>query len=631
MARLPTPGSDNGTWGNVLNDFLAVSHKADGTLQNSALQQAGGVTSVNGKSPSGGSVAIATTDLSDTAVNSPTDNQVLTYSSTSGKWANQTPAAGVQLDTTAADIQPIGVQAAGAIGKAADAGHVHPYQPWQFHVKKYGAKGDGKMLTDVGMTSGSKTLTSASASFTSADVGKSIMVNNAGPGGGSNPSGALITTIATVTNATTIALTAAASATVSAMTAVYGTNDTAAIQTAMAALSASPQFTSLPYYAELLFDPAVYVMSTYPVPGGSGTYGFAQIPLPVIDTTGTKTKPTVVIRGTSDNSTLDFWQQGVPQLSGTCLLSMIEVTSYDGTYGAPSVIGGPTITAPFTHQFNNVLAVIDGISVVCPVNPGQIAYDFYLMCQFAIKTASADVFGSVTNSPTIQFTGSGPTNTRGLGLRVPTTGLNDRCDIDSLSIEGYYYGMIVDEHVAARRVAIIYTNTALYMSPPGGGQLSHAAWIGYASLEICNYCLYVSGGGGSLFGLNIDVLDNEGPVTTHIYDPSNALTGRIGILPSGSQSLPVSPIVVGANNLEIISMAQTRGAVTAPSIPTSGTAFQNPFWHHASVNISGGTVSAIAVAGTTLTGVTSGVVFVPSGETIKLTYSVAPSWNWILL
>lgn len=36
-----------------------------------------------------------------------------------------TAATGVTLDTTAADIQPLGTQAAGAVGKAADAGHVH--------------------------------------------------------------------------------------------------------------------------------------------------------------------------------------------------------------------------------------------------------------------------------------------------------------------------------------------------------------------------------------------------------------------------------------------------------------------------------------------------------------------------
>ncbi len=33
MTRLPTPGSDNGTWGDILNDFLRVEHSADGSLK----------------------------------------------------------------------------------------------------------------------------------------------------------------------------------------------------------------------------------------------------------------------------------------------------------------------------------------------------------------------------------------------------------------------------------------------------------------------------------------------------------------------------------------------------------------------------------------------------------------------
>jgi len=35
MARLPQPGSDDGTWGDILNDFLSVEHNADGTLKSS--------------------------------------------------------------------------------------------------------------------------------------------------------------------------------------------------------------------------------------------------------------------------------------------------------------------------------------------------------------------------------------------------------------------------------------------------------------------------------------------------------------------------------------------------------------------------------------------------------------------
>ena len=36
MTRLPTPGGDDGTWGTILNGYLAVEHNADGTLKKAA-------------------------------------------------------------------------------------------------------------------------------------------------------------------------------------------------------------------------------------------------------------------------------------------------------------------------------------------------------------------------------------------------------------------------------------------------------------------------------------------------------------------------------------------------------------------------------------------------------------------
>ena len=36
MARLPTPGGDQGTWGDILNAFLTTSHNTDGTTKSGA-------------------------------------------------------------------------------------------------------------------------------------------------------------------------------------------------------------------------------------------------------------------------------------------------------------------------------------------------------------------------------------------------------------------------------------------------------------------------------------------------------------------------------------------------------------------------------------------------------------------
>jgi len=40
MSRLPTPGSDNGTWGTLLNDFLGVVHDTGGNLNNNVVSNA---------------------------------------------------------------------------------------------------------------------------------------------------------------------------------------------------------------------------------------------------------------------------------------------------------------------------------------------------------------------------------------------------------------------------------------------------------------------------------------------------------------------------------------------------------------------------------------------------------------
>ena len=44
MSRLPTPGQDNGNWGEILNDFLQQAHNDDGTLKETAIPKSTNVT-----------------------------------------------------------------------------------------------------------------------------------------------------------------------------------------------------------------------------------------------------------------------------------------------------------------------------------------------------------------------------------------------------------------------------------------------------------------------------------------------------------------------------------------------------------------------------------------------------------
>lgn len=68
MARLPVPGSDENTWGDVLNDFLTQSLNTDGTIKDSA------VTGLGGQS-------VAST--------APADDDVLTYNASTSQWEPQ--------------------------------------------------------------------------------------------------------------------------------------------------------------------------------------------------------------------------------------------------------------------------------------------------------------------------------------------------------------------------------------------------------------------------------------------------------------------------------------------------------------------------------------------------------------
>lgn len=75
------------------------------------------------------------------------------------------------------------------------------------------------------------------------------------------------------------------------------------------------------------------------------------------------------------------------------------------------------------------------------------------------------------------------------------------------------------------------------------------------------------------------------------------------------------------------SSARIAGAQTAPAVPATTVALANPFTFACLVTVRGGTVTVIAIDGTTV-GTVDGLFLVPAGSTITLTYSVAPTWTW---
>jgi hypothetical protein len=70
--------------------------------------------------------------------------------------------------------------------------------------------------------------------------------------------------------------------------------------------------------------------------------------------------------------------------------------------------------------------------------------------------------------------------------------------------------------------------------------------------------------------------------------------------------------------------------VTTPAMPGSGSTVTNNTGQTVMVLINGGTVSAIAKNGATIVSVTQGVytIILEPGNTIAITYSSTPGWNW---
>lgn len=179
MTRLPTPSSDSGIWGGILNDFLLAAHNPDGSLKSSAItvpdssiatikladnavtnakldaatqtnltKASNSVQSINTKLPNGsGAVSLTASDvgaptvlaaLTDVNASGATNNQVLAYSTGTNQWT-----AATVTSTTVNDASNTGkgiLQLSGDIGGSND-----PTNP----IISVGAITDAKVATNA--------------------------------------------------------------------------------------------------------------------------------------------------------------------------------------------------------------------------------------------------------------------------------------------------------------------------------------------------------------------------------------------------------------------------------------------------------------------------------------------------
>lgn len=190
-----------------------------------------------------------------------------------------------------------------------------------FNVADYGARPDGVVLYDGIFTGGSTTFTSASAHFTSDDVGKTIVLQI-------SQTVRQILTIAARANSTSITLSAPAAGPSSAYTdriTTYGTDNTGAINAALTAMGTNG--------GELRLHDGIYLCTG--APSGAGNSIF-HIPY-VADYTDAA--PAITIVGVNSPA-LAFSSPGQkPFTTGTIIYCPNQ--SVSGT--APAIFAGPPI------------------------------------------------------------------------------------------------------------------------------------------------------------------------------------------------------------------------------------------------------------------------------------------------
>jgi len=537
--------------------------------------------------------------------------------------------------------------------------------PWQFPVSAYGAKGDGKVVTDGVILSGSLgTLTCATSHpFTTADAGKSILISTGSTGGNPNFT-PFATTISGVISATQVTLQSPSptptptTGTTPTVIVAWATDDTAAINAAVtAAYQYASSVANQGSYAEIIFDSVLYGVAAAPQTGaGTTTYGNAQIPLPFAPPTSEKVILVFTSRTKGIDQALVHWAQTVPQTTGAVLMCLSTAGTSNATYGPSSMIGGPYYNAAATNPgpafggdlglFSNMMPVVDGIQLLVPFNSTIGGFDFFgcaeatvingscmAMAVVNIQGVTTPTYGTPTIYPNMYGSGVGTvgsisgyaslTNTWPCGLKMPVTGNNDRCDVLYYSCEGIYNGFMPSEHASVDTIRAIYCYYGI-LAYTGGIAMPHAMRIKYVSCE-GSYAAAAILAGDSAVGMDIDTLDTES-CYVDVYDPGNHGTGYIGLrtLGSGTPGYAAAALSNGGNGFKIVCLdnsalagVQTSGA---PAAPGSGTTQPNWYYRDATVY----------VRSTGAAGITSIAVSNPAGTSTAITaFASVPQNTWV--
>lgn len=433
--------------------------------------------------------------------------------------------------------------------------------PWVFNVLEYGAVGNGKMVRDGAISSGTNILDcTTSVPFSTGDVGKYVMIK----GAASNPQTTLIATITGFTNSGRVTISTNAVTTISNALVMFGTDDTVAIQAAIDAAVDYAQAAS--GNATVLIPPAPGMF--YAIAGALKTNrnGNSQLNFQVIPST--LNKISISIESYGSGSGVQHWEQLYPTLSGATLVSFgvfassSAQTSNINAGGNPAVIGGPSQPGGYGVApgiFSNMYVSLKGISILTSYSLHGLTYtafDFSGMANAKIESIAYGTTGIVSSGD--YGSPSSFANGLSIGALMPAAGNNDNCIVRDVTIHGgYTYAFFATEHCVIETMRILYCWSGFcpvgnYYGSVGA---THAIKAAQLSIESCSNVVYIIGVGSAGIGpfIDIDQLDTESGVTSFSDNAGgNALRAALGTIKLTGLYIPANVTVSAPTGLKII-------------------------------------------------------------------------------
>lgn len=433
-----------------------------------------------------------------------------------------------------------------------------PAYPKIFNVQRYGANGNAKDVIDAGMSSNT-TVTSASAAFTTSDVGKACIMYGSGSAGINQ-----VGTINAFISSTQVTVSFTAAATVSSKEFFYGTDCTAGIQAAINAADAN-------LGGKVFFPSGVYFIGGALVTSQNTSNPNCQIYIPFHAFSG-QFEYSIEIEGESAvNAPSGYF--GTPNPTPTTGVVLRSILT--GTGSQPCIIGGgdPThqvATSLFLKTFN-VQAYTNG-GTVAPTMSALWLHNIYKSSGYRVS-ASLDVPNQNSNDP------SG-TQTVGIGSGfISEAGPNNWTECAAM---GFKYGFLLGEHTELMNTHVFSCQFA-YVIPS-----SFFSVTGFALYHACNNGVYfpnstvmgIVSGPSRIFDLKFEAeIDSSSFFGGHWYntfisnisDSGNNGSGIIQTLNLLGNSVPTTPPagIVMINGSNITSLTYNSfGSSISPTIST---------------------------------------------------------------